>query len=201
MTTISSQNGSLVASRPPGDVAVSEPPQSSSRPRASVSRRTDAEAAAKAAKAKARRMHRISTVRQRQGVSLRSVARQMRIDVRRLRAQEDESADLMLSTLYQWQKVLDVPISELLVETNDPLSPVILQRARMVKIMKTVAAILERSESKGIRRLAEMLTEQLTELMPELKDISPWHSVGQRRTAHELGRAAERRLPDDFFIE
>jgi transcriptional regulator with XRE-family HTH domain len=146
-------------------------------------------------------MHRISTVRQRQGVSLRSVARQLRIDVRRLRAQEDESADLMLSTLYQWQKVLDVPISELLVETSDPLSPVILQRARMVKIMKTVAAILERSESKSIRRLAEMLTDQLTELMPELKDISPWHSVGQRRTAQELGRIVERRLPDDFFIE
>ena len=35
----------------------------------------------------------------------------------------------MLSTLYQWQKVLDVPISELLVDNNDPLSPVILQRA------------------------------------------------------------------------
>jgi transcriptional regulator with XRE-family HTH domain len=194
MTTVSSQNGSLTASRPGGEVAPGDAPQNSSRRRA-ANRRTDA------AKAKSRRMHRISTVRQRQGVSLRSVARQLRIDVRRLRAQEDESADLMLSTLYQWQKVLDVPISELLVETNDPLSPVILQRARMVKIMKTVAAILERSESKGIRRLAEMLSEQLTELMPELKDISPWHSVGQRRTAHELGRIVERRLPDDFFIE
>lgn len=197
MTTISSQNGSVTASRPGGEIATSDAPENSSRRRDSASRRTDD---AKA-KAKARRMHRISTVRQRQGVSLRSVARQMRIDVRRLRAQEDESADLMLSTLYQWQKVLDVPISELLVENNDPLSPVILQRARMVKIMKTVAAILERSESKGIRRLAEMLSEQLTELMPELKDVSPWHSVGQRRTAQELGRIVERRLPDDFFIE
>ena len=67
--------------------------------------------------------------------------------------------------------------------------------------MKTVAAILERSESKSICRLAEMLTEQLTELMPELKDVSPWHSVGQRRTAHELGRIADCSIPDDFFIE
>jgi transcriptional regulator with XRE-family HTH domain len=197
MTTISSQNGSLTASRPGGEVASSDAPQNSSRRRSGASGRGDSSGG----KGRSRRMHRISTVRQRQGVSLRSVARQLRIDVRRLRAQEDESADLMLSTLYQWQKVLDVPISELLVETNDPLSPVILQRARMVKIMKTVAAILERSESKSIRRLAEMLTEQLTELMPELKDISPWHSVGQRRTAHELGRIVERRLPDDFFIE
>jgi len=197
MNAFSAQNGSLAAGRAAADVA-SDAKKNSPRRRASGSRRADA---ADTKSKGGRRMHRISTVRQRQGVSLRSVARQLRIDVRRLRAQEDESADLMLSTLYQWQKVLDVPISELLVETSDPLSPVILQRARMVKIMKTVAAILERSESKSIRRLAEMLTEQLTELMPELKDVSPWHSVGQRRTAQELGRIVERRLPDDFFIE
>jgi transcriptional regulator with XRE-family HTH domain len=194
MNAFSAQNGSMAANPAAADAddvgAKENPP-----------RRSRSGGASDAKSKKSRRMHRISTVRQRQGVSLRSVARQLRIDVRRLRAQEDESADLMLSTLYQWQKVLDVPISELLVETSDPLSPVILQRARMVKIMKTVAAILERSESKSIRRLAEMLTDQLTELMPELKDISPWHSVGQRRTAQELGRIVERRLPDDFFIE
>jgi transcriptional regulator with XRE-family HTH domain len=199
MNAFSAQNGSPAAARAAAEVAVNGAPQNSSRPPSEGVRRADAPDAK--SKKSDRRMHRISTVRQRQGVSLRSVARQMRIDVRRLRAQEDESADLMLSTLYQWQKVLDVPISELLVETSDPLSPVILQRARMVKIMKTVAAILERSENKSIRRLAEMLTEQLTELMPELKDVSPWHSVGQRRTAQELGRIVERRLPDDFFIE
>jgi hypothetical protein len=147
------------------------------------------------------RMHRISTVREREGVSLRSASRQMRIDVRRLRDQEDESADILLSTLYKWQKVLDVPISELLVDGNEPLAPVVLQRARMVKVMKTVAAIREKSEHKGIARLAEMLVDQLVEIMPELKDVSPWHSVGQRRSANEYGRVVERRLPDDFFME
>ena len=87
MTTISPQNGSLqnaslTASGPGGEVATSDAPQNSSRRRPTASRRADSASA----KAKARRMHRISTVRQRQGVSLRSVARQMRIDVRRLRA-------------------------------------------------------------------------------------------------------------------
>jgi transcriptional regulator with XRE-family HTH domain len=146
-------------------------------------------------------MHRISTVRQRQGVSLRSAARQMRIDVRRLRSQEDESSDILLSTLYKWQQVLDVPISELLVDANDPVSSPILERARMLKIMKTVAAIRDRADSKPIKRMAEMLCEQLIEIMPELKDVTPWHSVGQRRTSDEVGRTFERRLPDDFFLE
>lgn len=158
-------------------------------------KRAAARAAAK------RQMHRINTIRQREGVSLRSASRRMHVDVRSLRAQEDESNDIMLSTLYQWQKVLDVPIQELLVDTNEPLTPVVLQRARMVKVMKTVAAIRERAEQKSIGRLAEMLMDQLLEIMPELKDVSPWHSVGQRRTANEYGQIMERRLPDDFFME
>jgi hypothetical protein len=148
-----------------------------------------------------RQMHRINTIRQREGVSLRSASRRMHVDVRSLRAQEDESNDIMLSTLYQWQKVLDVPIQELLVDSNEPLTPIVLQRARMVKVMKTVAAIRERAEQKSIGRLAEMLMDQLLEIMPELKDVSPWHSVGQRRTANEYGQVMERRLPDDFFME
>jgi hypothetical protein len=44
-----------------------------------------------------------------------------------------------------------------------------------------------------------MLEQQLVELMPELKDVAAWHSVGQRRSPNELGRTAERVLPDTFF--
>jgi hypothetical protein len=32
--------------------------------------------------------------------------------------------------------------------------------------------------------------------MPELKDVSPWHSVGQRRSLDELGRIAEQPFSD-----
>ncbi|MEX2186257.1 MAG: hypothetical protein WD875_05670 [Pirellulales bacterium] len=158
-------------------------------------KRAAARAAAK------RQMHRINTIRQREGVSLRSASRRMHVDIRSLRAQEDESNDIMLSTLYQWQQVLDVPIQELLVDTTEPLTPIVLQRARMVKVMKTVAAIRERAEQKSIGRLAEMLVDQLLEIMPELRDVSPWHSVGQRRSANEYGRVADRRFPDDLFME
>jgi len=42
--------------------------------------------------------------------------------------------------------------------------------------------------------MAQVLVDQLIELMPELKDVNPWHAVGKRRTQNEVGQAAERRL-------
>ena len=49
--------------------------------------------------------------------------------------------------------------------------------------------------------MATMLEQQLIEVMPELKDVAAWHSVGQRRSHDELGRTAERTLPDTFFTD
>ena len=37
-----------------------------------------------------------------------------------------------------------------------------------------------------MRRLVQMLLEQLVEIMPELADIGPWHAVGQRRGIEDL---------------
>jgi transcriptional regulator with XRE-family HTH domain len=149
--------------------------------------------------AKPKRMHRIRTVRRLQGVSLRSAARQIGTDVRRLRAQENETNDLNLSELYKWQQALDVPVSELLIEPDTQLSRPVMERARMIRLMKTAAAILERSNSTSIRRLAEMLVSQLIEVMPELKQVGPWHSVGQRRSLNELGRIVENSISTDHL--
>ena len=80
-------------------------------------------------------LHRIATVRRQQGISLRGLARQQRTTVRELEAEEDEAADLRLSRLYWWQNALDVPVADLLVESNGPLSPPVLQRARLVRVM------------------------------------------------------------------
>ena len=65
--------------------------------------------------------------------------------------------------------------------------------------MKTAAAIHERTQEQPIRRMAQMLVEQLIEIMPELKDVSPWHTYGQRRSLDEPGRVVERRLSEDVF--
>lgn len=138
------------------------------------------------------RLHRLAEVRQQQGVSRRTVARRMNVDLAEVKEQEDDSADLPLSVLYHWQQALEVPIAELLVESDDALSPPVMMRAKMVRIMKTAAAILERAQQPGIRRMAQMLVEQLVELMPELAEVTPWHTVGKRRTKDDLGQAAER---------
>jgi len=137
-------------------------------------------------------MHRISAVRRQQGISLRSAARQLGTDVSQVRVQENENSDLRLSDLYQWQRVLDVPVSELLVDPDASLSAPILERAQLLRLMKTALAILQRTQANGTRHLAEMLVEQLVELAPELKEVSPWHAVGQRRSLEEFGRVAER---------
>ncbi len=156
-------------------------------------------AGAKCSDTAARSLHRLATVRRQQGVSLRNMARRMNVDMSTIREQEDETADLPLSVLYQWQKILEVPIAELLVDMNSPLSPPVMERARMVKVMKTVAAITEKANTPSLKRLLQMLCEQLREIMPELTDVAPWHSVGQRRTLEEYGRAVERQMPDSVF--
>ena len=69
-----------------------------------------------------RALHRLATVHRLQGVSRRALARCMNVDVAVIRRQEDETNDLPLSTLYQWQKFLEVPVAELLVESEDELS-------------------------------------------------------------------------------
>ncbi len=65
--------------------------------------------------------------------------------------------------------------------------------------MKTAAAILEQSKEPGIQRMAEMLVQQLVEVMPELEHISAWHQYGQRRGLEEYGRVIDRRLSEETF--
>lgn len=144
-------------------------------------------------------LHRIKEVRLQQGVSLRRVGQMLHTDIRELRREEEKTADLPLSRLYQWQQALEVPVGDLLVDSGAPLSTPVLQRARMVRIMKTVAAIREKAQTASIQRLAETLVDQILEIMPELKGVNPWHSVGQRRSLEEYGRIVERTYSDDVW--
>ncbi|HUY35170.1 MAG TPA: hypothetical protein VMV69_20665 [Pirellulales bacterium] len=146
-----------------------------------------------------RPFHRIKEVRRQQGVSLRRVAQLLGTEVRELRREEEETSDLPLSRLYQWQRALEVPVADLLVDSEAPLSAPVMERARLVRVMKTVAAIMEKSQNTSIQRLAQTLVDQLVEIMPELKGINPWHSVGQRRSLDEYGRIVERSYSDDIW--
>jgi transcriptional regulator with XRE-family HTH domain len=139
-------------------------------------------------------LHRLATVRQSERISRRTMARRLHTSVRKVRLQEDESRDLPLSALYQWAAVLDVPVTELLIEPDDALSPPVMKRAQLLQLMKTARAIVERG-SLPVRRMAEMLIGQLLEVMPELKDVTPWPAVGREQGGIELRRLAEWIVP------
>jgi transcriptional regulator with XRE-family HTH domain len=143
--------------------------------------------------------HRIAEVRRQQGVTLRNVARRLGMPLPVAREQEQPQCDLRISDLLRWQEVLEVPVAELLVEGDGALSGPVLERSRMVKLMKTVAAIRDRTQDPSIGRMVDMLVEQILEIMPELSDVTPWHSVGQRRTSDDLGRTACRVISEDLL--
>ena len=148
-----------------------------------------------------RPLHRLGTVRRLQGISRRTVARRLNIDMPTVRLQERETTDLPLSTLLQWREAMDVPVAELLVEAEDPLSTPVLQRAQLVRVMKTAQAILAQAKQVRVRRLAQTMVDQLIELMPELAEVGPWHAVGKRRRRDEFGVMAQRQLSEDVFME
>jgi len=145
-------------------------------------------------------MHRLATVRRLQGVSRRTLALRMRVSVAEIRRQENETNDLPLSVLYEWHKILEVPMVELLVESDDSLSQPLIQRAQLVRLMKTASAILEQAEKEPERCLAQTLVDRLIEVMPELQGVSAWNAVGTRRSLNELGVAALRTLSEDVFL-
>ena len=132
-------------------------------------------------------------------MSIRSAARRLGISMQEVREQENPTHDLSLSQLVRWQEVLEVPLVDLLVDSSGPLSEPVNQRARMLRVMKTAKALEETATDTPIQRLTAMLITQLVEVMPELKEVSAWHSVGQRRTQDEMGRIIERTIPDSFF--
>jgi len=144
-------------------------------------------------------LHRIAEVRRRQGVTIRNVARRLGLAMAVVRRQEQGDCDLRLSDLHRWQQVLEVPVAELLVEGDGQLSGPVLERSRMVKLMKTAAALRERTAGSPLGRVVQMLVDQILEIMPELSDVTPWHTVGQRRTLDEIGRTGRCPVPEDLF--
>jgi len=151
--------------------------------------------------ARRKALQQLGSARRRQGLSIRCVAQRLGRAVGEVRAQEEEQADLLVSDLYRWQAALEVPVGELLQEPDDSLSPMVSMRAQLLKVMKTAMAMRRQARCEAERRLARQLTEQLLEIMPELKEVSGWPAVGHRRRADEMGRIGENPIPDDWLHE
>ena len=107
---------------------------------------------------------------------------------------------MRLSALYRWQRILEVPLTDLLGEPDRALSPQVRLRTGLLKTMRTVRTIQERAQDQGIQTLAARLAEQLTEMMPELQTVPSWPAAGQRRTLDELGAVVDNQISDLFFI-
>jgi len=149
----------------------------------------------------AKGLQKLNSARRRQGLSIRCVAQRLGRTVSEVRAQEDERADMLVSELYRWQAALEVPVEELLEEPEDALSTMVSMRAQLLKVMKTAMAMRRQARSEAERRLARLLTEQLLEIMPELKEVSGWPAVGHRRRADEVGRIGENPISEDWLHE
>jgi transcriptional regulator with XRE-family HTH domain len=144
-------------------------------------------------------LHRLGEARRQEHISRGKVARHLGITVQDVIRQECETADLRLSVLHKWSKVLGLPVAELVEEPSDSLSTPLFNRARLTRVMKTAMAILKRSRDPQTKRLVQTMVDQLMEIMPELRGIIAWHAVGKRRRLNELGIAAERGLSDEVF--
>lgn len=115
-----------------------------------------------------RPLHRLRSVRVREGVSRRSLAERMRIDVPTVIHQEKEATDLTLRVLYQWQEALGVPIADLLAEQDEELSIPSLRPRQMARLMKTARSILKQTNEVRIRRVAQNLVNLFSEIIPQL---------------------------------
>ena len=74
-----------------------------------------------------------------------------------------------------------------------------LVRARLVRVMKTAASIREKVQSNSLKRLVATLVKDLLEIMPELREVGAWNTVGTRRELNELGQVVERQVADEVF--
>lgn len=133
-------------------------------------------------------MHRIASVRESQGVTLRTISRRSGIPVRQLKAEESGKVDLTLSQLYRWAAALEVPPTELLSEPQDCLAANVDQRARMVRLMKSVQGLRAHAESTAMRRIADRLRDELLEIIPELDEITAWPKEAPRTPGRTMGR-------------
>lgn len=147
----------------------------------------------KVAVADAGPFHRVARVRENQGLTQRTIAKRMRVDIRTLRHLESPTTDLTLSQLLAFQKALDVPLVDLLEDRQD-LSRPVEERAKLVKIMKTATAMQKKGTPAQMKRMADTLREQLVDLMPELEEVSSWPQFGARRGQTAVGRALSQQI-------
>ena len=119
-------------------------------------------------------LHRLTEVRRAIGVPRRVLAQRLGITVQELRMQE-EAADLSLGRLCQWALVLNVPITDLVVERDECLAPTHLAESQATRLMKVAAKLRDRTRRRSVQRLAQTFVDQLAEILPVLEQLAQKH--------------------------
>jgi transcriptional regulator with XRE-family HTH domain len=115
------------------------------------------------------RFHRLADARRQQGVTLKNIARRMGVSMEEAARQEGAGGELRLSELHAWQSVLELPVSELLFEVDSQLSAPVFERARMLRLIKTVLDVRSRNRDQRLESTLQMLVDQILEIMPDMK--------------------------------
>lgn len=147
-----------------------------------------------------KQLHRLKEIRNQQDISIRSLSRRMNVTASEVRMQEEPDFDLRLSTLYRWQQALGVPAAELLVEADDGLSAPIQLRARLLRMMKTIATILDQPQTDRTINLIANLKSDILEVMPEVEKVDRWHGSSSDRSG-DIAAAVLRQIDDAFFMD
>lgn len=150
---------------------------------------------AKNAKSRTAPLHRIDLACRRRGVTVEAAADWLNLEPVKVQKQLEQQTDLKLGQLYDWQELLEAPLSELLIDSDDVLSDPIQAHAELGKLMETAISIKEGSRQASTQRLAIMLIEQLIDLAPELENAGlaiPGAAPGTTEEAAVAARAVPR---------
>lgn len=111
-------------------------------------------------------LHRIAAVRRREGLSLQDAAKILDAPLDFVVWQERETSDLRLDEVWAWQRALDVPVDDLLIEPYGLMPSTAVTREKIHRAMKTTLEIAHRDTSYRIQRMARRMVELLMEIEP-----------------------------------
>ena len=143
-------------------------------------------------------LHRLAEVRRAKGVPRRVLAERLGISVEELREQE-ESADLSIGTISQWAAVLNVPITELVVEPGEGLAPTRLAHSQATRLMKVAVKLRNRTRRRCVQRLAQTFVDQLAEILPALQQLARREHFRPRRSHPQPPAGSPRSNPEHVF--
>ncbi|MBN2295305.1 MAG: helix-turn-helix transcriptional regulator [Pirellulales bacterium] len=144
-------------------------------------------------------LHCLRKVRCREAVSRETIAEHLGIDVDTVELIENESTDIPLCLLHEWKKLLNVPIGELLVDTEGAFNAPEKIPAQLTALMRTAITLTRQNRQASVAHMAHNLINQLLEIMPELRQVVNQYGPRQTHPIHEYGLEFEDNFLDEMI--